>query len=275
MNTAELPRRIDELVNLLRTRDERSISLVDVASVTGILISTMQAYFGSIDTRIYSEFTELSDYMEKARKDIAAIAPDNINEEHIPRAGEELEAIVEATEEATNTIMTAAEEIMGADHEDSAAFQTLVDSAVMQIFEACSFQDITGQRISKVVETFTYIENRLAGLSQLISKMDGPVEIAEQEETEAEKRKRELMLNGPQLKKDAKGQAEIDALLDGTGDDQGHGQASAPKQPARTVADTAPEDDPLAKKAASASDEAGDMSADGEVSQEDIDMLFN
>ena len=275
MNTAELPRRIDELVNLLRTRDERSISLVDVASVTGILISTMQAYFGSIDTRIYSEFTELSDYMEKARKDIAAIAPDNINEEHIPRAGEELEAIVEATEEATNTIMTAAEEIMSADHEDSAAFQTLVDSAVMQIFEACSFQDITGQRISKVVETFTYIEDRLAGLSQLISKMEGPVEVVDQEETDVEKRKRELMLNGPQLKKDAKDQAEIDALLNDAADDQAP-DVAATEQPAQSAGDvTAPADDLPTKMAASASDEAGDISLDGEVSQEDIDMLFN
>lgn len=276
MNTAELPRRIDELVNLLRTRDERSISLVDVASVTGILISTMQAYFGSIDTRIYTEFTELSDYMEKARKDIAAIAPDNINEEHIPRAGEELEAIVEATEEATNTIMTAAEEIMGADRDDSDTFQTLVDSAVMQIFEACSFQDITGQRISKVVETFTYIEDRLAGLSQLISKMDGPAEIIEQEETEAEKRKRELMLNGPQLKKDAKDQAEIDALLgdnDALLGDNVEPQPAA--QPSKAAPDTDPEEAPRTKMASSSSDDKNDVSLDGEVSQEDIDMLFN
>ena len=64
LNTAELPRKIDELTSLLRSRDERSISLVDVASVTGILISTMQAYFGSIDTTIYNEFSELSKYME-------------------------------------------------------------------------------------------------------------------------------------------------------------------------------------------------------------------
>ncbi len=173
MNTAELPLRIDELVRLLRSRDERAISLVDVASVTGILISTMQAYFTSIDTRIYTEFTELSKYMEQARKDIAQLQPvDELSENEIPRAGAELDAIVEATEEATNTIMAASEEIMNTDTSDAAAYQTVVNDAVMRIFEACSFQDITGQRISKVVETFNHIESRLNDVTKLISSMD-------------------------------------------------------------------------------------------------------
>ncbi|CAN0512551.1 unnamed protein product, partial [Phaeothamnion confervicola] len=157
LNTAELPRRLDELVSLLRSKDERNISLVDVASVTGILIATMQAYFSSIDTTIYTEFASLSKYIDQARKDIASLQPSDMNAQYIPRAGQELDAIVESTEAATNTIMQAAEEIMAADTNDTVAYQELVGDAVMRIFEACSFQDITGQRISKVVETFTYI----------------------------------------------------------------------------------------------------------------------
>lgn len=215
LNTVELPQRIDELVGLLRNRDERAISLVDVASVTGILISTMQAYFGSIDTRIYTEFTELSKYMEQARKDIAVLQPvDEINATEIPRAGMELEAIVEAIEEATNTIMQASEEIMGADTSDADAYQAIVNDAIMRIFEACSFQDITGQRISKVVETFNHIEARLQEVATLIEHMGGATAPAKREETEVERRKRELMLNGPQLKGEGVGQDEVDALFD-------------------------------------------------------------
>lgn len=216
MNTAELPLRIDELVRLLRSRDERAISLVDVASVTGILISTMQAYFTSIDTRIYTEFTELSKYMEQARKDIAQLQPvDELSENEIPRAGAELDAIVEATEEATNTIMAASEEIMNTDTSDAAAYQAVVNDAVMRIFEACSFQDITGQRISKVVETFNHIESRLNDVTKLISSMDvaDGVERVARTETDAERRKRELILNGPQLKGEGTGQDEIDAMF--------------------------------------------------------------
>ena len=214
MNSAELPQRINELVRLLHSRDERAISLVDVATVTGILISTMQAYFGSIDTRIYSEFAELSKYMEQARKDIAALQPvDALNSVHIPRAGLELEAIVQATEEATNTIMEASEEIMNTDPTDAAAYQAVVNDQVMRIFEACSFQDITGQRISKVVETFNHIESRLNDVSKLIESMGGQTAVAPHEETASERRKRELILNGPQMKGEGAGQDEIDAMF--------------------------------------------------------------
>lgn len=215
INVAELPRRIDELVHLLRGRDERKISLVDVASVTGILISTMQAYFSSIDTKIYTEFADLSSYIDQARRDIAALQPADINGKHIPRAGQELEAIAESTEEATNSIMQAAEEIMAADTSDPSAYQELVSDAVMRIFEACSFQDITGQRITKVVETFTYIEGRLNSVAKLVEGVNGlePGEVPE--ETAVEIRRRELILNGPQLKGKGKDQSEIDVLMAG------------------------------------------------------------
>jgi chemotaxis regulatin CheY-phosphate phosphatase CheZ len=215
INVAELPRRIEELVHLLRGRDERKISLVDVASVTGILISTMQAYFSSIDTKIYTEFADLSKYIDQARKDIAALQPADLSGEHIPRAGQELDAIVEATESATNTIMEAAEQIMAADTSDTAAYQELVGDAVMRIFEACSFQDITGQRISKVVETFTYIESRLNKVAKLIEGVEGLQPDEPTEETPAEKRKREQILHGPALNGDGRDQGEVDALMSG------------------------------------------------------------
>lgn len=284
MNMAELPRKIDEMVNLLRSRDERAISLVDVASVTGVLIATMQAYFTSIDTRIYTEFTELSDYIEQARQDIAALGPDDLNERHIPRAGQELEAIVESTEDATNTIMGAAEEIMSADPGDADAYQELVNDAVMRIFEACSFQDITGQRISKVVETFTYIEGRLSRVAKLIENMDVDASRPPEEETDDERRKRELMLNGPQLKAEAADQAEIDKLLAGedmaaasvdsesvTGEvSDPHDESEPEDMPSQSATPDSTAEETHAALAAS-----DDSSADEESSQAEIDALFN
>lgn len=262
MNTAELPRRIEELVHLLRGRDERAISLVDVASVTGILIATMQAYFSSIDTKIYTEFADLSKYIDQARKDIASLQPADISGAHIPRAGQELEAIAESTEDATNTIMEAAEEIMAADTSDPQAYQELVGDAVMRIFEACSFQDITGQRISKVVETFTYIETRLNTVAKLIEGVEGiePEEIPA--ETAAERRKREQILNGPQLKGNGKDQTEIDALMAG---DSSSSDAAALKAVVK-IADKANAKAPV-MAAAPAEIESSD--------QHDIDAMFN
>ncbi len=262
INTAELPRRIDELVQLLRGRDERAISLVDVASVTGILISTMQAYFSSIDTKIYTEFADLSKYIDQARKDIASLQPADLSGAYIPRAGQELEAIAESTEEATNAIMEAAEEIMAADTSDPQAYQELVNAAVMRIFEACSFQDITGQRISKVVETFTYIETRLNKVAKLVEGVEGiePVEIPE--EIAAQRRKREQILNGPQLKGNGKDQTEIDALMAG----------DAPSSDAATLKTVVKiADKANAKAPARAAVQAESASSD----QNDIDAMFN
>jgi len=264
LNVAELPRRIDELVHLLRSRDERTISLVDVASVTGILISTMQAYFTSIDTSIYTEFAELSHYIDQARKDIASLQPTDLREEHIPRAGQELDAIVESTEAATNTIMQAAEEIMAADTSDTSGYQEVVGDAVMRIFEACSFQDITGQRISKVVETFTYIEARLNKVAKLIEGVEGLAPEVSATEAAAALRKRELILNGPQLKGEGKDQDEVDALM-GAGSRTGNQKSPAPDVIAEKIAVNG-----NLPRHAPAQAAAGD-SAD----QSDIDALFN
>ncbi len=269
LNTAELPRRIDELVQLLRSRDERSISLVDVASVTGILISTMQAYFTSIDTSIYTEFAELSKYIDQARKDIAALQPSDLSGEHIPRAGQELDAIVESTEAATNTIMQAAEEIMAADTGDSAAYQELVGDAVMRIFEACSFQDITGQRISKVVETFTYIEARLNKVAKLIEGVEGLKPDVSEEETAAEKRKRDLILNGPALNGSGKDQNEVDALM--ASKPLTEAQEPEVVQAVEKIAVNGNRPVPAPKPAPVSASTASDNSSD----QSDIDAMFN
>ena len=64
------------------------------------------------------------------------------------------------------------------------------------IFEACTFQDITGQRISKVVGTLRYIDERV---SSFIEHLRIPEDLdAVVDETEEERRQRELILHGPQ-----------------------------------------------------------------------------
>jgi chemotaxis protein CheZ len=57
--------------------------------------------------------------------------------------------------------MEAAEEIMAADPAIREAYQDLVSNKMIGIFEACTFQDITGQRISKVVDTLRFIDERV------------------------------------------------------------------------------------------------------------------
>lgn len=216
MTDAGLPKQIEMLVDNLRKRDASRMSLTEVASVTEVLMATMQSFYKSIDTSIYRECRALSDYIDNARKEIASLQPNNLESAHIPRAGLELDAIVQQTEEATNTIMEAAEEIMGADTEDAAAYQAVTQDAVMRIFEACSFQDITGQRISKVVQTLAHIEKRVLELRDLLGVTDADIEEALDAE-KAEKSEEEELLSGPALKGEGIDQDEVDALMGGEG----------------------------------------------------------
>lgn len=211
MLSEELPGQVERLVDHLRKNKDSPISLTDVASVTEVLIGSMQAFFESIDTSIYTECQSLNEYIANARTEIATLSTGEEQEDTgIDRAGLELDAIVQATEDATNTIMNAAEEIMGADLSDEGG-QTSVQDAVMRIFEACSFQDITGQRISKVVETFTHIEARVSELSALLgvseadilrAKSDAPVKEGD-----------DALLSGPALEGEGIDQSAVDDLI--------------------------------------------------------------
>ncbi|UTW54858.1 protein phosphatase CheZ [Kordiimonas sp. SCSIO 12610] len=217
MLNEELPRQIELLVDNLRKNGDEARSLTDVAMVTEVLIGTMQAFFRTVDTAIYKECRELGEYISNARKEIASLQPassddDDEKSDRLPRAGMELDAIVQATEDATNTIMEAAEEIMGADVSDIDAYQALTTDAVMRIFEACSFQDITGQRVSKVVQTLHHIEERVEELSQLLGVSEK--DILESKKLEADKvTEDQALLAGPALDGEGIDQSDIDALL--------------------------------------------------------------
>lgn len=208
-----LSKQIELLVDNLRKQNTASMSLTEVASVTEVLIGTMNVFYKSIDTSIYRECRALSDYITNARKEIASLQPVDLESARIPRAGLELDAIVQQTEEATNTIMEAAEEIMGADTSDSDAYQATTQDAVMRIFEACSFQDITGQRISKVVQTLSHIEERVLELRNLMGVTEADIEEAMKD---GEPQGDDALLSGPALKGEGIDQSAVDNLMGGT-----------------------------------------------------------
>lgn len=231
-----LPKQIELLVDNLRKQNTAAMSLTEVASVTEVLIGTMNAFYKSIDTSIYRECRALSDYITNARKEIASLQPVDLESARIPRAGLELDAIVQQTEEATNTIMEAAEEIMGADPENHEAYQATTQDAVMRIFEACSFQDITGQRISKVVQTLSHIEKRVLELRNLMGVTEEDVQEAMKD---AEPTGDAALLSGPALKGEGIDQTAVDSLMDG-------GPIAAAKDPAPAAPAPAPAPEPAA-----------------------------
>lgn len=175
------------------------------------------------ENKTRDELNRLARIIDAARADIAAIRPDEVKQQFISTATDELDAIVQATADATNVIMDAAEKIesvMGALQGE--VVDTLME-ATTGIYEACGFQDITGQRISKVVKAIKQIEERIDVLlatfggdgaaSAAATKAQAKAAAAVQSAptTDAD------LLNGPQLKSKAKTQEEIDAMLSGSG----------------------------------------------------------
>jgi chemotaxis protein CheZ len=81
-------------------------------------------------------------------------------------SGMELEAVVQATESAANTIMEAAEAIgdwLRNGRRDPESLEA-VAAKVNAIFEACTFQDITGQRIRRAIEQLQHVEVMLTDM---------------------------------------------------------------------------------------------------------------
>jgi chemotaxis protein CheZ len=201
----------DRLVDFLKQKRD-NVTFHDIITLAEVAAQSLQSFFQAMDAKVYHELREIAGYIESMRREIGVLQVNDLRNKRIPSAGQELGAIVKATEDATNTIMECAEAVMAADAGDPAAYKALVDEKMMVVFEACSFQDITGQRIAKVVETLQHIENRVARFADVMraKDLDGFLNECERERAE---RKHKLLLHGPQLEGEGNKQVEIDQLL--------------------------------------------------------------
>jgi chemotaxis protein CheZ len=134
---------------------------------------------------------------------------DDITASHIPSATDELDAIVAHTAAATDIILEVCETLdrVGGGLDGDAA--TAMQDATTKIYEACSFQDITGQRITKVVATLKAIDLKVA---QMLAAFGGrarstvPAPPLRVDDAQS-------LLHGPQLPAAAMDQTDIDKLL--------------------------------------------------------------
>jgi chemotaxis protein CheZ len=168
-----------------------------------------------MNLKLYAEVESLARYIVTAKSEIAALRPDEIMSDHIPSATDELDAIVGSTEEATNGILQAMESLEALTGEMAPEMAEKVTDAVTQVYESCNFQDITGQRITKVVKALKHIESKVdalvAAFGDEISKYKATHPQAEKAEENPMSDK--ALLNGPQLPDNAGKQDDIDALL--------------------------------------------------------------
>ena len=174
-------------------------------------MTTMDGDISAVDIQIRRDILALVDYIERAKREISAIDPREIRENKIPAATSELVAVVDATEAATNSILDAAEILteLGAGLEPEKA--KIIEDVTTRIYEASNFQDITGQRINKVISVLRHIEEKVMALSQIAgepiarSASDGKSDASDLDDAD--------LLNGPEIPENANSQDEIDALF--------------------------------------------------------------
>ncbi len=209
MNAMDFSRRLADRVETLREDRGDSVSIGDIAEVVESIVTTIDGDISAIDIEVHKQIRDLVDYIQNAKQEIAAIRPTDIKDHHIPAATDELDAIVKTTEDATGSILDAAEDLENLSTEVTPEVAEKITGITVKIYEASNFQDITGQRITKVVDTLHHIERTVLQLAGAFGHEVDPEAAVPSDERTGDA----ALLNGPQLPEEANSQAEIDALL--------------------------------------------------------------
>lgn len=185
------------------------------------LLETYRAQIEQCE-KLKVELDLIHDAINRTKREIAVLHGKSFDSNEMSKVTGELGAVVGGTEEATQQILEAAEAI-----DQAATAMTKVNSPdqqkllseeiserVISIFEACNFQDLTGQRISKVMTTMKFIENHITVMMDIWGGVDAirahAPAIIDEREGDAK------LLNGPKLDGDEghASQNDIDALFD-------------------------------------------------------------
>jgi chemotaxis protein CheZ len=173
-------------------------------------------------SRIRAELEIVQKAINRTKEEIAALSLPGGGNADINRMTHELGAIIEGTEQATETILSSVEQIdenagdllascRGRNQKDLAAD---IQEQVVKVYEACNFQDLTGQRIFKVIRAFGFIEKRVEQMMEIWGGIDSFREY--EQAVPVNDNDASHLLNGPALKHDADtvSQDDIDALFD-------------------------------------------------------------
>jgi chemotaxis protein CheZ len=172
----------------------------------------------ALEARI--EIAQMVRMIGQTKLEIASIKHPMAEDDRMLAAAGELDAIVVATEASTQDVLAASEnietlvrKIAGLHHDDEEVVTATdqVGAEIIKIFEACNFQDITGQRINKVIKIIRFIEERILSMISIWgAQAFTELPIPESESAEGD----DALMNGPQLENQGITQDEINALFD-------------------------------------------------------------
>ncbi|MGB8274496.1 MAG: protein phosphatase CheZ [Alphaproteobacteria bacterium] len=166
------------------------------------------------------ELQQLRNAISETKREIAALRhPAAPSSDRLVTATDELDAVVKATESATHTILETAESLeevvqrVAQSSPDTFVAKSMDDmkEMIVRMYEACNFQDVTGQRINKVVNTMRYVEEHVNTMISIFGtdafqeiEVPTPAKPADKDKA---------LLEGPQLPENAVSQDDIDKLF--------------------------------------------------------------
>ncbi|MGV7032402.1 hypothetical protein [Methylobacterium symbioticum] len=158
-----------------RSRGPDTVTLLDAI---GRIESAITAQRGPEDVgHLRGSLLDMANAISRTKAEIAAISAPEQDQSRLGVASEALDAIVRTTERATSDILGAAEEVQETawtlrERGVDADVCDRLDRHATQIYTACSFQDLTAQRISRIVNTLRYLEDRLASMITIWDSAD-------------------------------------------------------------------------------------------------------
>jgi chemotaxis protein CheZ len=188
---------------------------------TQALLDTYRAQIEQCE-KLKVELDLIHDAISRTKREIAVLHGKSFDGQEMAKVNGELGAVVGGTEQATQQILEATEAIDQAatalskniSPDQQKMLSEEIQERVVSIFEACNFQDLTGQRISKVMSTMKFIEQHINAMMDIWGGVDAikahAPPIIDTREGDAK------LLNGPKLDGDIghASQDDIDALFD-------------------------------------------------------------
>lgn len=123
------------------------------------------------------DLLEMSRSIARVKSEIATLRPTGAGVTHLEEATEALDSVVRTTERATSDILEAAESIQEAawnlrECDGDPSLCDILDKRATDIYTACSFQDLTAQRIGKIVYVLRYLEGRINAMIDIVGSVD-------------------------------------------------------------------------------------------------------
>lgn len=198
----------NELLNKLKemkSTGDGSISIDNFDQLLESFIDIVKVNLMNVgESNTYDDLKKIAKNIRATKEEVANLDSDKLETE-LPSATLQLQSVAKSTENSSEKIMEATENIQNIiKNIDNETLKKEILENTCRIMEACSFHDLTSQRINKVIELFEDLEKVVYRLL-VTFKTKTPLD--------QNKKSKDELLNGPQIYDQAPSQKDIDDLF--------------------------------------------------------------